>query len=37
MGKRGINAYNFIHLGKEFEFYSEYSGNPLEDKCGKKM
>jgi len=36
MGKRGINAHNFIHLGKEFQYYSEYSANTLEDKGEKK-
>ena len=36
MGKRGINAHNFIHLGKEFQFYSECSANTLEDKGENK-
>ena len=36
MGTRGINAHNFIHLGKEFQFYSECSANTLEDKGENK-
>lgn len=37
MGEKGrVDANNFVHLGKDSQFYLEYGGNPLEDK-GKKM